>query len=87
MVIVYFGYYVLIGEQGVFNWLVIENEICEIEIQFVVVQVECEYMEEIVFCLCFDSLDFDYFDECVCVVLNVVYFCDFIVEIDIFNCC
>lgn len=82
MAIAYFGYHALTGEQGVLNWLVIENEIRETEIQLADARAERERMEEIAARLRSDSLDLDYLDERARVVLNVAHPRDFIVEID-----
>jgi cell division protein FtsB len=85
MAIAYFGYHALTGEQGVLNWLVIENEIRETEIQLAAAQAEREHMEEIASRLRSDSLDLDYLDERARAVLNVAHPRDFIVEIDTSN--
>lgn len=82
MAIAYFGYHALTGEQGVLNWLVIENEIRETEIQLADARAERERMEEIAARLRSDSLDLDYLDERARDVLNVAHPRDFIVEID-----
>lgn len=82
MAISYFGYHALTGEQGVLNWLVIENEIRETEIQLADARAERERMEEIAARLRSDSLDLDYLDERARDVLNVAHPRDFIVEID-----
>ena len=82
MAIAYFGYHALTGEQGVLNWLVIENVIRETEIQLADARAERERMEEIAARLRSDSLDLDYLDERARDVLNVAHPRDFIVEID-----
>ena len=82
MAIAYFGYHALTGEQGVLNWLVIENEIRETEIQLADARAERERMDEIAARLRSDSLDLDYLDERARDVLNVAHPRDFIVEID-----
>ena len=85
MAIAYFGYHALTGEQGVLNWLVIENEIRDTEIQLAEARAERERMEEVAARLRSDSLDLDYLDERARTVLNVAHPRDFIVEIDTTN--
>ena len=42
MMIAYFGYHALNGEQGVLNWLVVQNQINEMEVELAEAQAERE---------------------------------------------
>ncbi len=82
VVIAYFGYHALTGEQGVLNWIVVQNEINDMESELALAQRERERLEEIKARLSNDSLDIDYLDERARAVLNVAHPRDFIVEIE-----
>jgi cell division protein FtsB len=79
--IAYFGYHALTGEQGVLNWIVVENEIRATEIELAETRADREALEEIASRLRSDSLDLDYVDERARAILNVAHPREFIVEI------
>lgn len=82
MVISYFGYHALTGEQGLLNWIVVENEIRGVEDELALAVAERERLESIKARLSNESLDLDYLDERARAVLNVAHPRDFIVEIE-----
>ncbi|WP_300541699.1 septum formation initiator family protein [Maricaulis sp.] len=80
--IAYFGYHALTGEQGVLNWIVVENEIRAAEAELELAVAEREALEETAARLRSDSLDLDYVEERARDILNVAHPREFIVEIE-----
>ena len=80
--IAYFGYHALTGEQGVLNWIVVENEIRTAEAELAVARAEREALEVTASRLRSDSLDLDYVEERARDILNVAHPRDYIVEIE-----
>ncbi|WP_420432510.1 FtsB family cell division protein [Hyphobacterium sp.] len=79
--IAYFGYHALNGEQGVLNWLVVQNQINEAEIELATTRAEREALEVRAARLRSDSLDLDYVEERATALLNIAHPRDFIVDI------
>jgi len=82
LVIAYFGYHALTGEQGLLNWVVVEGEISNAEAELALAIAEREHLETVKARLSNESLDLDYLDERARAVLNVAHPRDFIVEIE-----
>lgn len=82
MMIAYFGYHALNGEQGVLNWLVVQNQINEMEVELAEAQAEREGLEIRAARLRSDSLDLDYVEERATALLNIAHPRDFVVEIE-----
>jgi len=82
MTIAYFGYHALTGEQGVLNWIVVENDISAIEIELAEARAEREALEVTAARLRSDSLDIDYVEERARAILNVAHPRDFVVDIE-----
>ncbi len=82
LVISYFGYHALTGEQGLLNWIVVENEIHSVEAELALARAERERLELNKARLANESLDLDYLDERARAILNVAHPRDFIVEIE-----
>ena len=80
--IAYFGYHALTGEQGVLNWIVVENEIAAAEAELQLARTEREALEVTAARLRSDSLDIDYVEERARDILNVAHPREFIVEIE-----
>lgn len=80
--IAYFGYHALNGEQGVLNWLVVQNQINETEIELASAQAEREALEVRAARLRADSLDLDYVEERATALLNIAHPRDFVVDIE-----
>jgi cell division protein FtsB len=80
--IAYFGYHALTGEQGVLNWIVVENQIRESEAELAIAVAERRELEERAARLRSDSLDLDYVEERARDILNVAHPREFIVEIE-----
>lgn len=80
--IAYFGYHALTGEQGVLNWLVVQNEINEVEIQLAEARSEREALEITAARLRSDSLDLDYVEERARAIINVAHPREFYVELE-----
>lgn len=81
MMIAYFGYHALNGEQGVLNWLVVQNQINEVEVELAEAQAEREALEVRAARLRSDSLDLDYVEERATALLNIAHPRDFVVDI------
>jgi cell division protein FtsB len=81
MMIAYFGYHALNGEQGVLNWLVVQNQIRETEIELADARAEREALEVRAARLRSDSLDLDYVEERATALLNIAHPRDFVVDI------
>lgn len=79
--IAYFGYHALNGEQGVLNWLVVQNQINETEIELATTRTEREALEVRAARLRSDSLDLDYVEERATALLNIAHPRDFVVDI------
>ncbi|MEE2567506.1 FtsB family cell division protein [Hyphobacterium marinum] len=82
MLIAYFGYHALNGEQGVLNWIVVKNRIVETEAELAATVAERESLELRAERLRSDSLDLDYMEERARAILNVAHPRDFIVKTD-----
>ncbi|MEE2524920.1 septum formation initiator family protein [Hyphobacterium sp. HN65] len=82
MMIAYFGYHALNGEQGVLNWLVVQNQINEMEVELAETRAEREGLEIRAARLRSDSLDLDYVEERATALLNIAHPRDFVVEIE-----
>lgn len=80
--IAYFGYHALTGEQGVLNWIVVENEIRAAEAELDIAIAQRERLETTAARLRSDSLDLDYVEERARDILNVAHPREFIVEIE-----
>lgn len=80
--IAYFGYHALNGEQGVLNWIVVKNQINEVEIELAEARAEREALEVRAARLRSDSLDLDYVEERATALLNIAHPRDFVVDID-----
>jgi cell division protein FtsB len=80
--IAYFGYHALTGEQGVLNWIVVENEIRAAEAELAIAVAERRELEDTAARLRSDSLDLDYVEERARDILNVAHPREFIVEIE-----
>jgi cell division protein FtsB len=81
MMIAYFGYHALNGEQGVLNWLVVQNQINEVEDELAEARAEREALEVRAARLRSDSLDLDYVEERATALLNIAHPRDFVVDI------
>tara|TARA_R110002072_G_scaffold9434_1_gene45742 strand:+ start:147 stop:452 length:306 start_codon:yes stop_codon:yes gene_type:complete len=82
MLIAYFGYHALNGEQGVLNWIVVKNRIVETEAELAATEAERMALEVRAERLRSDSLDLDYMEERARAILNVAHPRDFIVKTD-----
>ena len=80
--IAYFGYHALNGEQGVLNWLVVQNQINEVEVELAQAEAERQALEVRAARLRSDSLDLDYVEERATALLNVAHPRDFVVDIN-----
>ena len=80
--IAYFGYHALTGEQGVLNWIVVQNEIHEVELELAEARAEREALELTAARLRSESLDLDYVEERARAILNVAHPREFHVRID-----
>lgn len=80
--ITYFGYHALNGEQGVLNWIVVKNQINEVEVELAEARSEREDLEVRAARLRSDSLDLDYVEERATALLNIAHPRDFIVDIE-----
>jgi cell division protein FtsB len=82
MLIAYFSYHALNGEQGVLNWIVVKNRIAETEVELAAARAERLDLEARAERLRSDSLDLDYVEERSRAILNVAHPRDFIVKTD-----
>lgn len=82
VMIAYFGYHALNGEQGVLNWIVVKNHINETEIELAEARTEREALEVRAARLRSDSLDLDYVEERATALLNIAHPRDFVVDIE-----
>lgn len=82
VVIAYFGYHAMTGDQGVLNWLVVEAEIDAVEIELAQARAERQALETTAARLRSDSLDLDYVEERARDLLNVAHPRDIIVDIE-----
>ncbi|GJL97045.1 MAG: septum formation initiator [Hyphobacterium sp.] len=80
--IAYFGYHALNGEQGVLNWLVVQNQINETEIELASAEAQRQALEVRAARLRADSLDLDYVEERATALLNIAHPRDFVVDIE-----
>jgi cell division protein FtsB len=80
VMISYFGYHALNGEQGVLNWIVVEQEIDAIQIELSQVRAQRESLEISAGRLRSDSLDLDYVEERARAIVNVAHPREFIVS-------